>query len=79
MKRFWLVLTLFALTLLCACSGGDVPAETTAALETTLPATPPIVIAEGGKSDYAIIRAENGDAAEIDAVANDDVVHSDLA
>lgn len=67
MKRFWLVLTLFALTLLCACSGGDVPAETTAALETTLPATPPIVIAEGGKSDYAIIRAENGDAAEIDA------------
>lgn len=59
------MLTLLLLAILCACSGSDTPVETTAAPETTLP--PPLTIADGGKSDYAIIRAEKGDAIEIDA------------
>ena len=67
MKRFWLSLTLFVTTLLCACGGGGAPAETTAPPESTAPDLPPLVIADGGACSYTIVRAENGDSVEIDA------------
>lgn len=64
--RLFLLLTA-SLALFCACSGGDLPADDNTTAESTASAQPELVIAGNGASDYAIIRPDKGDTAEVDA------------